>query len=170
MAKSGKGGHRRAMPSTPTSRDRADSASRATPPKADTGATAPTSRSAPSGGGQRPSAASGEPDYLVTGTGCTAGHVRGRELDAGRIGRVPSRRATRVGLFLVLWCAIGLGLVVDPAWIGFGLQVLALWLAFSAIVQRRAGHRGHCWRTRSWRHAWGGLAPSGVDRKRASRS
>jgi hypothetical protein len=89
--------------------------------------------------------------------------VRGHELDAGRLGRVPSKKATRIGLFLVLWCDIGIGLVVDRRWLSLGLQLLVLWLVFSAIVQRSAGHKGRCWRTRTWRHAWGGLAPTGSD-------
>ena len=104
-----------------------------------------------------------EPEYLVKGTGCTAGHERGHELDSGRLGRLPTRKATRIGLALVLWCSVGVAFLVDMKWLSFGLQVLLLWLAFSAVLQRRAGHRGRCWRTRAWRHAWGGFAPSFKD-------
>lgn len=107
---------------------------------------------------------SSDPDHLINGTGCLAGHQRGHELDAGRHGQVPTRRATRIGFFLVLWCAVGLGLVVDLGWLSLGLQLLVLWLVFTAFVQRRAGHRGRCWRTRTWRHAWGGLAPASTAR------
>jgi hypothetical protein len=168
MAKAGKGANRRAMPSTPP----------ATPHPSDAATGDRTPTPAGRGPGPRPAEPTPAPDrgpsdgsppvepeptYLVNGTGCTAGHERGRELDAGRIGRVPTKRATRIGFFLVLWCAIGVGLVVDLGWLSLGLQLLVLWLAFSAIVQRRSGHRGRCWRTRTWRHAWGGLAPTGSD-------
>lgn len=152
------------MPSTPSAgppkqdRSSPSAASQGPAPRAEA---SPDPEQGASARTERPVAP--EPEYLITGTGCTAGHVRGHELDAGRLGRVPTKRATRTGFFLVLWCAIGVGLVVDTRWIGLGLQLLAIWLAFSAIVQRRAGHRGHCWRTRSWRHAWGGLAPSSSD-------
>lgn len=99
-----------------------------------------------------------EPEYLVKGTGCLAGHARGRELETERVGRVPTRRATRIGLALVLWCMIGLAFLVDTRWASFGIRLGVLWLALCAIVLRRAGHRGRCWRTRTWRHAWGGFA------------
>lgn len=175
MAKSGRAG-RRALPSTPA--PRSPSAGDPTAPEGGTSApgASPDGSARARGSGVPAQPASGaparsakpggtpsrEPDYLIAGTGCTAGHPRGHELDAGRLGTVPSRRATRIGVFLVLWCAVGLGLVVDSRWLSFGIQMLLLWLAFSAIVQRRAGHRGHCWRTRTWRHAWGGLAPGGT--------
>lgn len=99
-----------------------------------------------------------EPDYLIKGTGCLSGHVRGRELETERIGRVPTRRSTRIGLALVLWCIVGLAFLVDTKWASFGIRLAVVWLALSAIIIRRTGHRGHCWRTRTWRHAWGGFA------------
>jgi hypothetical protein len=119
----------------------------------------PAHRDRPAGAGS----AHQEPEYLIRGTGCTGGHERGHELDTGRLGRVPTRKGTRIGLFLVLWCVIGVGLVVDLRWLSFGLQLLAAWLILAAIVVRRSGHQGHCWRTRTWRHAWGGLAPTAKD-------
>lgn len=176
MAKSGRGG-RRAMPSTPATDQPANGA---TPPPPSSEKAEPTASRPPTSHrndrkspATRPPAASArrdepapareEPAYLIEGTGCTYGHQRGHELDAGRLGSVPTRKATRVGFFLVLWCAIGVGLVVDRRWLSIGIQLLVIWLAFSAVVQRRAGHRGRCWRTRSWRHAWGGLAPAMSD-------
>jgi membrane protease YdiL (CAAX protease family) len=82
------------------------------------------------------------------------------------MGRLPSKRQARIGLALVAWCLIGLGVlaatgVFGPQWVQFGVQIALLWLAFAGIIMRRAGHRGKCWRTRSWRQAWGGLAPGG---------
>lgn len=169
MAKAGRGANRRAMPSTPqagappaSAHPSSPEADGSTPQPASNGPTRRPVEPAP-GSGSPSQTAEPEPAYLIGGTGCTAGHVRGQELDAGRLGRVPSRKATRIGFFLVLWCAIGIGLVVDRRWLSLGLQLLVIWLAFSAIVQRRAGHRGRCWRTRTWRHAWGGLAPSSSD-------
>ncbi len=168
MARSGRGAHRRAMPSTPAAD--LDPGGAAPAPGPEQHASPPAPNGPARGQGEpaptsRPAARPVEPEpaYLIEGTGCTDGHLRGQELDAGRLGRVPSKKATRLGFFLVLWCAIGVGLVVDQRWLGLGLQLLALWLAFSAIVQRRAGHKGRCWRTRTWRHAWGGLAPTSSD-------
>ena len=174
MARSGRGA-RRAMPSTPAPRAGDAEGAAAAPtdgpaaggpdgtgdaPSATPGAVPPAGTSA----GSTARTGSGEPDHLITGTGCLAGHQRGHELDSGRRGQVPTRRATRIGFFLVLWCAVGIGLVVDLGWLSLGLQLLVLWLVFTAFVQRRAGHRGRCWRTRTWRHAWGGLAPGGTGR------
>jgi hypothetical protein len=105
-----------------------------------------------------------EPQYLIVGTGCVSGHVRGQELDAGRLGTVPSRKRARIGFGLVLWCVAGLALlavggVTEVRWATLAAQVALLWLVFAAFVVRTAGHRKRCWRTRTWRHAWGGLAP-----------
>lgn len=100
-----------------------------------------------------------EPAYLVRGTNCLAGHEPGEEFDAGRIGELPSSRTTWLGVGLVAWCMLGLAFIVDIKWLSLGQQVLVLWLVFSALVQRRMGHRGKCWRTRAWRHAWGGFVP-----------
>lgn len=167
-----KGSRQRAMPSTPSTTQSRPAASGSETPQSD------TSRPGTTGSGRVPSAPSPapaaaararaaaddrrrlEPEYLIKGTECLAGHERGHELDSGRIGQVPTRRATRIGFALVLWCSVGIAFVVDRKWLGFGLQVLVLWLAYSAIVQRRFGHRRRCWRTRAWRHAWGGLAPT----------
>jgi hypothetical protein len=87
------------------------------------------------------------------------GHERGRELEARRLGRVPSARLTRIGFGLVIWCVAGSLFLAQGRFALLALQVTLLWLALSAVVQRRAGHRGRCWRTRAWRHAWGGLVP-----------
>jgi hypothetical protein len=105
-----------------------------------------------------------EPEYLIAGTKCLSGHVRGQELDAGRLGTVPSRKRARIGFGLMLWCVAGLaflsvGGITDLRWASFAAQVAVLWLVFAAFVVRTAGHRKRCWRTRTWRHAWGGLAP-----------
>jgi hypothetical protein len=97
--------------------------------------------------------------FLIAGTKCLAGHEPGQELDAGPIGTVPSRRTARIGFGLVLWCGIGLAFILDPRWITVGTMVAVAWLAFSAFIQRRLGHRGKCWRTRAWRQAWGGFVP-----------
>lgn len=101
-----------------------------------------------------------DPEYLVKGTGCTDGHERGRELETRRLGRVPSARLTRLGFGLVLWCFAGALFLAQGRYSLLALELMVLWLALSAIVQRRAGHRGRCWRTRAWRHAWGGLVPA----------
>ena len=145
---------RRAMPSTPQER------SPAAPPAA-----APVDR-APPATAKPPAARSVpvEPKYLVAGTLCTAGHELGQELDAGRLGQVPSRKRARIGFGLVLWCVAGMALlaaagITSWTWSTVGAQLAVLWLAFAAFVVRTAGHRGRCWRTRTWRHAWGGLAP-----------
>ncbi len=151
MAKSSR---QRAMPSTPQERPaRAPAAA----PLGE-GAPPPTGRTTAS----RPAPV--EAGYLITGTGCTAGHVRGQELDAGRLGVVPSRKRARIGFGLVLWCMAGMAFLATAGitswtWSTLIAQVAMLWLAFAAFVVRRAGHRKRCWRTRTWRHAWGGLAP-----------
>lgn len=105
-----------------------------------------------------------EKPHVVAGTGCTAGHERGKELDAERLGAVPSQKRSRIGFGLVLWCVVGVGMLAaigisSWAWARLAAEVALLWLAFAAVMVRRAGHRGRCWRTRTWRHAWGGLAP-----------
>jgi hypothetical protein len=157
-----KGSRQRAMPRTP---GQSTSPRQATPPTQ--ASDAPGDGGVPSGARPvpaRPQAARppgpAEPEYLLKGTGCTEGHERGHELDSGRLGTLPTRRATRIGVGLVLWCGVGVALLVDAKWLFFGLQMLVLWLAFSAVIQRRAGHKGRCWRTRAWRHAWGGFAPT----------
>ncbi len=152
MAKSSR---QRAMPSTPQDRPPA------APPASTTGGRAPTPAAT------RRAAAPPvqvEPGYLIAGTGCTAGHERGQELDAGRLGRVPSRKRARIGFGLVLWCVAGLAFlaavgITSWTWSTVGAQLAVLWLAFAAFVVRTSGHRKRCWRTRTWRHAWGGLAP-----------
>lgn len=163
MAKSAR---QRAMPSTPQERP-------ATPPPADApGGSEPTAAGAPGGGAPKPVAARrstgpatrAEQEYLITGTGCTAGHLRGHELDAGRLGAVPSQKRARIGFGLVLWCVAGMALlaaagITSWTWATVGAQVAVVWLAFAAFVVRTSGHRKRCWRTRTWRHAWGGLAP-----------
>ncbi len=102
-----------------------------------------------------------EPTYLTKGAGCRPDlHRRGSELDSGRLGQVPTRRTSRIGVGLVVWCLLGTLFIDSGRWTPFAIQICVLWLAFSAVVQRRAGHRGRCWRTRAWRHAWGGLVPS----------
>ena len=145
----------RAMPSTPQDRPPA------APPASTTG-----DRAATPGAPRRVPARAVpvEPGYLIAGTGCTAGHERGQELDAGRLGRVPSRKRARVGFGLVLWCVVGLGFlaaagITSWTWSTVGAQLAVFWLAFAAFVVRTSGHRKRCWRTRTWRHAWGGLAP-----------
>ena len=152
MAKSAR---QRAMPSTP--QDRPTTSSPAGPP-AGIESDLPVPRAV------RTHATPVEPEYLITGTGCSAGHVRGLELDAGRLGTVPSRGRARIGFGLVLWCVAGMALlaaagITSWTWSTLGAQVAVLWLAFAAFVVRTAGHRKRCWRTRTWRHAWGGLAP-----------
>ncbi len=145
---------RRAMPSTPQERSPA-----AAP------APAPVEHTPPAPAG-RPAARAVpvEPDHLMRGTRCTAGHEPGQELDAGRLGQVPSRKRARIGFGLVLWCVAGMALlavagITSWTWSTVGAQLAVIWLAFAAFVVRTAGHRGRCWRTRTWRHAWGGLAP-----------
>ena len=98
--------------------------------------------------------------FLIAGTKCVAGHERGHELEAGPIGTLPSRRTAWIGFGLLVWCGIGLALILDPQWVTMGVLVAVLWLVFSAFIQRRLGHRRRCWRTRAWRQAWGGLVPS----------
>ena len=97
--------------------------------------------------------------YLRTGTKCVAGHDRGQEFDSGRLGVLPTRKAGMAGFALVIWCTVGLGLILDAGLTFVVIQFILLWLLFSAVVQRRMGHRGKCWRTRAWRHAWGGFLP-----------
>ena len=85
------------------------------------------------------------------------------------LGKLPSRKKARVGFTVVVWCLVGLTIIhyagaTERNWTMFAVQLALLWLAFAAVLVRRAGHRKRCWRTRSWRHAWGGLAPgSGAD-------
>jgi hypothetical protein len=152
MAKSAR---QRAMPSTPQDR-----------PPAPSPASLPADRPSSPPPARRPttSAHSAEPEYLIVGTRCTSGHVRGQELDAGRLGAVPNRRRARIGFGLVLWCVAGMAFlaavgITSWTWSTVGAQVAVLWLAFAAFVVRTSGHRKRCWRTRTWRHAWGGLAP-----------
>ncbi len=163
MAKSAR---QRAMPRTPQERP-------TTPPAADLAASPPSPPAPPAAESTRVAAAPRaptsrptrvEPEYLITGTRCTAGHTRGQELDAGRLGLVPSRKRARIGFGLVLWCVAGMAVlaaagITSWTWSSWGGQVALLWLAFAAVVVRRAGHRRRCWATRTWRHAWGGLAP-----------
>ena len=172
----------RSMPSTPRVEETPPAPGQPVPepigsqpidPGQPTGPTQPTSPAQPTGPAQP--AGSGhptspeptrptdrprdEPAYLIEGTGCVAGHERGRERDAGPLGQLPSARTTWIGVGLLVWCSAGLYFLVSPLWIDLAVLALLLWLAFSAFVQRRAGHRGRCWRTRTWRHAWGGLVP-----------
>ena len=158
--------HDRSMPSTP--RPPTDRDARRQPATDDTAS--PTGSARARGSSPRSGAGSGaedgrsseprpEPEYLMKGTGCVAGHVRGRERDAGPIGELPTARTTWIGVSLLVWCGVGLYFLVDPRWMDLAILGLLLWLGFSAFVQRRAGHRGRCWRTRAWRHAWGGLVP-----------
>jgi len=104
-----------------------------------------------------------EREFLITGTGCVAGHPPGKELDAGRIGRVPTKKQSWTGFGLLCWCLGGLLFLERGKWVPLALQIAVVWLAFAAIVVRSAGHRRRCWRTRTWRHAWGGLVPTGAD-------
>ncbi len=104
-----------------------------------------------------------EPEHLVAGTGCVGGHLPGMELDAGRIGLVPTARKTWIGVGLIAWVLGGALLLGRPQWASLGAQVAVLWLGLAALVVRNLGHRGKCWRTRTWRHAWGGLVPTGSD-------
>lgn len=109
------------------------------------------------------SAGRSEQDYLIGGTGCVGGHPRGAELDAGRMGTVPTARTTWIGLGLLVWILGGALLLGWAKWASLGAQVAILWLGLAALVVRSMGHRGRCWRTRTWRHAWGGLVPVGAD-------
>lgn len=110
-----------------------------------------------------------EPAHVIAGTDCLAGHERGETFTTGNLGKLPSRKKARVGFTVVLWCLAGFTIinyagVTERNWTMLAVQLALLWLAFAAVLVRRAGHRKRCWRTRSWRHAWGGLAPgSGVD-------
>ena len=145
----------RAMPSTPQDRPPAP------PPPA---ASADRASNPPAPRRHTTRVVAVEPDYLIVGTECVSGHVRGQELDAGRLGTVPSRKRARIGFGLVLWCVAGLaflavGGITELRWATLAAQVAVLWLVFAAFVVRTAGHRKRCWRTRTWRHAWGGLAP-----------
>jgi hypothetical protein len=77
---------------------------------------------------------------------------------------VPSRRRTRIGFGVVLWCVAGVALlavsgIIEPRLATFAAQLAGLWLVLVAVLVRSAGHRRRCWRTRTWRHAWGGFAP-----------
>ena len=125
---------------------------------------APIAQPAPTDRGARSRGLAPESPHVLAGTGCTSGHERGHELDAGRLGMLPNRNRARIGFGLVLWCVGGMALlaaagIASWTWSSWGSQVALLWLAFAAYVVRRAGHRRRCWRTRTWRHAWGGLAP-----------
>jgi hypothetical protein len=156
MAKSAR---QRAMPSTPQTRPPAPPPPAVTPASPDGLESNP-----PASGKQATNVLPTEPDHLIAGTKCVSGHVRGHELDAGRLGTVPSRKRARIGFGLVVWCVAGLaflavGGITDLRWATFAAQVAVLWLVFAAFVVRTAGHRKRCWRTRTWRHAWGGLAP-----------
>jgi hypothetical protein len=110
-----------------------------------------------------------EPAYIITGTECLSGHERGETFTTGNLGKLPTRKKARVGFTVVLWCLVGFTIihyagVTEQNWTMLAVQLALLWLAFAAVLVRRAGHRKRCWRTRSWRHAWGGLAPgSGAD-------
>jgi len=155
MAKSAR---QRAMPRTPQDRPPAP------PPPAASAAPDGQKSNPPASLKQTTRVVPTEPEYLIAGTKCVSGHVRGQELDAGRLGTVPSRKRARIGFGLVVWCVAGLaflavGGITDLRWATFAAQVAVLWLVFAAFVVRTAGHRKRCWRTRTWRHAWGGLAP-----------
>ena len=158
----------RSLPSTPDPRR----ASEPTPGPDETGA--PASRPAGArrtaanrtpGSPSRTAPTGSEPDCLITGTGCVSGHERGAELVTSRLGKVPSRKMTRIGFGLVVWCLLGAAFLAKGRYAVLGLEIAALWLAFSAIVQRRAGQRWRGWRTRTWRHAWGGLVPVGQPKR-----
>lgn len=153
-----KGKGQRPLPSTPGPRP----ADGAAPPGPVPGPVpdAPVDEARPRTGRASARTARDAEPWLVAGTHCVAGHDRGNELEAGPIGPVPSRRRAWIGFGLLLWCGIGLALILEPQWVTMGIIVTFLWLLFSAFVQRRIGHRGRCWRTRSWRHAWGGLVPT----------
>lgn len=101
----------------------------------------------------------GEPLYLIAGTGCRHGHEPGAELIERKLGKVPSRSTTRIGVGLIVWLLLGILFLSNLLWLILALFGGATWLLLSAAVQRRTGHRGHCWRTRAWRYAWGGLVP-----------
>jgi hypothetical protein len=101
----------------------------------------------------------GEPLYLITGTGCIAGHEPGSELIGGKLGKVPSQKTTRIGVGLIIWLLLGIVFLTNLLWLALSLLGGTAWIIMSAVVQRRSGHRGHCWRTRLWRYAWGGLVP-----------
>ena len=160
MAKSAR---HRPMPSTPADRPAPPPVEGSDAAVAATGSAEPAP-TVPADRGARPRATTPEKPHVLAGTGCTAGHERGRELDAGRLGMLPSRTRARIGFGLVLWCVGGMALlaaagIASWTWSSWGSQIALLWLAFAAFVVRRAGHRKRCWRTRTWRHAWGGLAP-----------
>lgn len=155
----------RSLPSTPDPR-RAPG----TPPSGSSTAGAPTPRPSAQGRAVPVRPVTKEPEYLVQGTGCTAGHEPGHELLTRRLGRVPSKRLTRIGLGLVVWCFLGSLFLAKGKWAQLAIELIVLWLALSAVVQRRAGHKGRCWRTRSWRHAWGGLVPVAAPRPRRTDS
>lgn len=175
----GKSSRNRAMPSTPRANDAqlevdpdtVEPAQQTTTPAVTPPATPwrmPWSRTERADKPARPLLPPLDPDtekFLVVGTECLAGHTRGSELDAGPLGRVPSKKTTWIGVSLVLWCGLGIATLfwrmqLPPTWVTLGVIVLLAWLAFSAVIQRRLGHRGRCWRVRTWRHAWGGLVPS----------
>lgn len=155
---------RRAMPSTPPAHPPAHPQASGTP--ALPGSAPQTGHRAASNRRPEPLKPGRRVDspHLITGTGCTAGHERNQELDGGRLGTVPTKKQSRIGFGLVVWCLGGLAVlamvgIADRGWASLSVQIAALWLAFAAVLVRRAGHKGRCWRTRTWRHAWGGLVP-----------
>jgi hypothetical protein len=155
MAKSAR---RRALPSSPQKPTPVDSP--ASPPSGPDASEAGMDGADP-GAEQAPRV---ERPHVIEGTGCVGGHPRGQELNAGRLGQVPSNRQAWTGFALLCWCFGGLLFLAEGKWAPLAFQVAVVWLVFAAIVVRSAGHRGRCWRTRTWRHAWGGLTPgSGAD-------
>lgn len=165
MAKSG---HERPMPSTPGQRPEPPAQPPATSAEPSTGkAKHVPARPAASTDASAPTR--DEPDHVIVGTGCVSGHERGSALTTGNLGKLPTRKKARIGFGVVVWCLVGFTVIhyagaSERNWTLFAVQLALVWLAFAALLVRRAGHRKHCWRTRSWRHAWGGLAPgSGLD-------
>lgn len=167
----------RQMPSTPQPgrQDAPPPATASPPPTTQRPPRAPRPAVASASRSSQGSAPTAEPEYLVAGTDCLAGHPPGQPVAVGRTGTVRTKRQARLGFGLVAWCVGGMAVlavagIVDARWATFGIQVGVIWLAFAALLVRRAGHRGRCWRTHSWRQAWGGLAPgSGPPRARRSR-
>ncbi|MGV1003486.1 MAG: hypothetical protein ACOYEV_01715 [Candidatus Nanopelagicales bacterium] len=103
---------------------------------------------------------SNEPEYLVIGTDCLAGHEPGRELADGKLGDLPSAKLAKIGIGLIMWAMFGLAFLGQLPLLNLALIVAVLWMLFSFFVAHRAGHRGRCRRTRAWRQAWGGLVPT----------
>ncbi len=163
-----KGKGQRPLPSTPAGRGPApEQVQRAAPDHAaEVGrAPAPEARMVGSqgGGGRSRSGRVDYEPYVIAGTDCLAGHEAGQALEAGPIGTLPTRRTAWIGFGLLLWCGVGVAIVLErmgfAGWIPYTVVAALAWLLFSAFVQRRLGHRGKCWRTRAWRQAWGGLVP-----------